>query len=507
MLGTELVLASTAGPAVLGQFAVAHSLLLVLGMLSLVGSNLGIVRFVGTRLADNDQVGAARALISGWILTGMAGCVVGSILFGVAPWLAREVLNIPGASMALLWVAAAIPLEAVNQSSAAAFRGFRASTDHVLTQDFIRNALVFSCVVLSPTLRGDIGLLAALLFTGNLACTFYGLARSRPRLKGVPLSKSKPLLRTFRALLAFSWPLSLWNVLQVASGRLQIPIISAFLPAAGVGVFSLLLRSMMALTFIQSVVNHTMPVEFAALHHRGHEQRLRSLYRATGLSLLTIAITLSLPVIADSELILGWIGPAYKQDHALIIPLLAVQSLNVGAGPMGQLLVSAHERTVMLCIAGVTAFSGMAGLFLLVPVLGLAGAVIAECSTILIGVLLRQWIGWRRLGVVADLGTSVNLVTKAAVSIAATLGVQWILVRIADIQLSAIPGALLFWAALLLASPRNRRVVSERLLPRRRPSARILGESTSTPSIDQELPPVQKPESSQKQGPFRRPPS
>lgn len=456
MLGAEAFLAATVGAAVLGRFAVAQSILLVCGTLALFGTHLGIVRFIGMHVEDDDHEEAGRILVSGWIFSLSAGCVLGGALAAGAPWLAEHALKMPEVRTALLWVAAAVPLEALNQSTAAAFRGFRAGRDHVLVTDLFRNVLVFAAIVLSPFLRQDISALGALLFVGTLAGTVYGLYRAQSYVTGSS-RRLKELRDTMRSLLVFSWPLSLWSILQIAAGRLQIIVVSLFLADTEVGVYSLLLRSLMALTFVQSVVNHTVPVEFAALYHRKDQPRLDALYRRTSLGILILALTIILPIVADSELVFGWLDPAFVDYHLLAVPLVIAQAVNVGTGPMGQLLIVANERSAMIAMSTLTAAVQLGGLLLLVPMVGLVGAVVADCSAILAGTAMRQWWGWRRTQVRFDGARTATAVFAAGLALLLgnllRSGMMWGL----GWEITAIPLVVAVWAAMLLASPTARK--------------------------------------------------
>ena len=419
IVGLEVLISIYEGAAQLGLFATCLSILLLTGLLAMLGTDFAVIRFLAIAQEDGDHLRVRRLIQANLAIVSLVGVAFGAIIIVATDWIASSAFGKPGLHDALIWIGLAIPFEAINQGSGAIFRGLRRERDYVMTTDLLRAAIMLALVISSSWLRSDIARLSAALFAATAASSVYGLTAVRrhlPARTGQATAVAPSLTAVATSLLRFASVVYVWNVLQRISGYSLVLIGSIFLASTDVGVLNLFQRVALVLTFFQSAINNTAPVEFSRLHHLGDLSGLRDLFRDVTRGLALVSVLLVVPVIADPSSIVGWIGPPFLASAALLVPLLAAQAVNVGTGPIGQLLLSCAYRREMLIVSSVGAGLHIGLAIVLIPRFGIKGAIAGEVVTIFSMMVMRQFCGWWRLRIHAFSGWLLGLFVTAFLS-------------------------------------------------------------------------------------------
>jgi O-antigen/teichoic acid export membrane protein len=447
-VGVEVFLGATAGAAQLGRYATMLSILLLAGLLAVVGTDVGVIRFLAIAQEDDDRPRLARSIQAALFLAIAFGALAGIALLLTRSWIAGTVLNKPEMTRALMWIALAIPLEALNQSAGAVFRGLRRERDYVITTDLLRS-LVLAVAVVFPVVRNNVTALAVLLFVGTAGGALYGVGRLwLLEFRGKYRAADAELIPVIKQLLLFSLPVFLWNVIQQMTGQAQILISSAFLVSEDVGALNLLFRLILLFTFFQSAVNNTTAVDFSRLHHLGDIDQLRAVFLRVTYWLALVSLVIALPLIVQPEQIIGWIGPTFLAAASLAPILVAAQAINVGSGPIGKLLISCAYRADVLAISTVGAVLQIALSLWLIPRYGLRGAVITMAVLTLTLTLIRQIVAWRRLNIHA---ATPWLLALCAAGAGAALLVRWLREPIVSVVGFDLSGFLALLLALMIS--------------------------------------------------------
>jgi len=392
LLVLELFIARALGAAGYGAFSLGLATLFVVANAALLGLNFGVIQYLSVHQEEQRPDLVRGVLRTSLVVTALTGVAAAAAVWLAADVLALRVFSKPELGPALRIVALAIPFETLNQNLSAGFRGLRRFRDHVMVSDLWRNALALTAVLVLSLRKLELVPVLWVLVLGTAAATLIGLWRMRAALAG---DAGGSLNQHAARLLRFSYLLIGWNLFQQLAGRGLLLLSGIFLSSADVGILSAFTRLLLLFTFFQSGINQTTPVEFARLHHLGDRAQLQRTFAGITLALLIAATATALPLVTAPPVLLGLIGPEFSAGGWWLVPLVAAQLLNVGTGPAGQLLIACHRQREVF-IASVC--SGLAMLLLgviLMPSLGLPGAVLAGTATILLLTLIRLVYLWR----------------------------------------------------------------------------------------------------------------
>ncbi len=376
----EFLLVTKIGAAGYGLYSICAALLLVVSNLALLGTDFGIVQHLAIYQEQKREDKVQSLLVWCLVVIGAVGLLTGALIAFSAPFLAQRVFAKPELAYPILLVSLAIPFETINQATSAMFRGFRSYKEHIFVSDLARNVSLMLCLPLVTILHWRLEHILLFSLGGSVTATCFGMMRLSKRLKGASLR----LLRdrtVFKEVFGFSYSLFIWNVFQKIAGRSQMLLAGMFLSSHDVGIFGVFMRMILLFTFLQTGINMTAPVEFARLNHLGEHKKLNDLLQITAKTLFIACILLAMPLVVDPKTLMAYFGKGFETYAWLLVPLTVAQVVNVGTGPIGQLLIACRKQNSLFIVSLLGVSVQIILSVLLMPRFGLPGAVMAETAT------------------------------------------------------------------------------------------------------------------------------
>ncbi len=397
LIATEFYLAWSLGAAGYGLYSVGLALLLVLSTLSQAGLGFGVIQYIGTSIESGDNAGRDVVIRASLLIVGLVSLSVGALLYWNAQFIASAVFDNEQLTDVLRLCGIMIPLEGLNQNMSAIFRATERYKLHLVAVDGARNGGLLLCFPLA--LFGGLTLTSAFLVmgVGTAVGTALGLWMLRREITN-PLPWSW-VLSQFKVLMVFSGPLFLWQVLQKTSNRLSVVIAGTILPASSLGILALAYRFSNILDFPQTVVNSASAVEFVRLNHLHDQRRLGQMFRVLATSLSLIVLAVAAPIVLNRDQIFSHFGNPYASNGWVLAWLFGAKSIEVAAGPVGQVLIACRLRKTVLALA---TLDSLLQFLLVVPLIwyfGLAGAVFGNSGRSVLTTMVRQMTLYRTVGI------------------------------------------------------------------------------------------------------------
>jgi O-antigen/teichoic acid export membrane protein len=266
-------------------------------------------------------------------------------------------------------------------------------------------SVFFRRYVLDPGLRLLVAVIAVLAGKGVLFITvgyvvaglvgvaiYTGLlVRLLARLGVLTRASLRTLVVPARAVLEFSLPLLLTNVVAVASTQLAAVVLGHFHPAAAVAAF----RAVEPVAALNLIVGYSFTTLFtpaaARLHARGDREGLRHLYWQTArwVAVLTFPIVCATTALA-APLTVTAFGNRYSSSAEYLALLSIGYYLSAAVGFNGiTVLMLGRLRYITFGNLGVLVWTLGVDL-LLIPPWGATGAVVAVLSTVLVHNAVKQ---------------------------------------------------------------------------------------------------------------------
>lgn len=184
---------------------------------------------------------------------------------------------------------------------------------------------------------------------------------------------------SLRELVAFSWPLTLTNLVTFAYNWFDRAVLIALVPLASLGVYNAALYAYGVLSGISGTFSNVLLPVYSSIGGRGVEAYRKASWLVTRyLSLSLVPLAFGLFATAKPALTV-FVGRAYVAGAVPLMVLsvsVALTAFGLGLGPM--LTALAETRTIMLITIASTIVA-LGSAYLLLPFIGITGAATARC--------------------------------------------------------------------------------------------------------------------------------
>lgn len=397
-LALALVIGRIYGPAGMGVYALAQSLLLGIATLARQGMQNSLMRYVG-----QDHASPAVSVYLRWALRRalMLSSLAALIILPLRSQL-ENVFSAEGLGEVLIGIAVAAPAFTIGFLFSGFFKGVRKPATAVLLENG-SVALIAGALIAVWGMREGGESLAVIGYSYAIAAWLVAVqagfqvwrwrqVHGHPGRSESPSVSHAAFMRTSRAFFFTN----LANFMQSVLGVMAAGLVLA---SADLGLFKSSQQVSMLISFVLIVINAVFPPRFASLYHQGKLSELAHLARQGAVIGVAIAAPLLLVCLLTPGWVLGWFGEEFRAGAPLLRIIAAAQLVNVATGSVGFLLnMTGHER-LMRNIALICSGTGLALFFILPGLFGVIGAAMAMAFVLVTQNLTAMFFVWRRLGI------------------------------------------------------------------------------------------------------------
>lgn len=369
--GSGILAARLLGPAGLGQYAYALAIVGALSILAAMGLPTTSARFVSV-YAGGKQWDLARGLLR------RANILISSVGMLLAFIVAIGALRYASAGDATYFAAAPlVPLLGLTALRQRVLQGLHHPVAAQVPEQVVKHG-AFLVVAGSLWLAGGVcvrgpGGLMAVWLAANVAAFGAG-AMLLHRLMPAQLRSAGPSYDTRRWLYT-AWPLLVADGAGVVYATTDTILLGILRPAAEVGLYQVAVRMASLLLIFLTASNWVLAPWFARLHAEGARPRLQAIVtRATRAVFAAAAVGYSVFLLAGRDLLGILFGQAYLPAWGVLLVLGAARLVDVGSGPVVNLLAMTGGQRILGAVIGAAAAGNLALCVLLIPHYGMYGA-------------------------------------------------------------------------------------------------------------------------------------
>ncbi len=393
----NFVVARQLGASAVGAFAVATSVIMILGMLSRLGLDRAIVKFVASNLASGNRVSAsAQYWRSILVVIGLGGLLSLALFFFAEP-LATIVFQKPHFASTFRVAAPAVLSLSLLLVAAEALRGAKRIGEFA----FFRHLAVY--LIATPTLllllrsSDDPDSAVAAFLVASVVAAVVALIRSA---NAFPLKYSAGSAG-LSAMMIVALPMFLSNSMGMVISWTDVLMLGRFVSDADVGVYSISFKLAFVTGLLLNAVNSISTPKFAEMHTVGDTAALADLMRQTTRLLFISAVPIMILLVVGGKLLLGLFGAEFVSGYHALVILVMGQFVSTISGPVGNLLqMTGNERVFLYIVACMATLNVILNL-LLIPTYGIVGAAAASAITLTLNNLLCVVTIRRRLGFIS----------------------------------------------------------------------------------------------------------
>ncbi len=375
--GFKIYLARTVGAEGIGLFTLADSLVSFALLFVVWELQQAVFRFL-PEFRSKGNSGGMRRLIWASIWHVLLLSLAGLFLLAVTRSFWARYFGNPALAGVLLFFAVMLPFRALEMVIRLISRAYKEVLRVTAIQTFI--SFPFKIIVSVFLITGGLGLVGWLW--GELASAVVSvLLLGWLAFHLTPREARRPLLTVKQDSSVYLFLASMVGIafIGVANGKLGVLLIGSYLDPKSVGVYSVAVTTAGLITMLQSALNGVFAPHITEMNASGSKAELALMfYRVTRWNLMA-----TLPVfiiyVAMADQLMAVFGPDFTRGAAVLAILSVGGLINIGTGPVGTILkMTGHERPVVF-VQIIQFVITTTMLLLLLPVMGLTGAAIAQC--------------------------------------------------------------------------------------------------------------------------------
>jgi O-antigen/teichoic acid export membrane protein len=395
---TVILLARILGTEQYGLYNLALSAANVVLGIAILGLDSALVRYVAIYSSRRDEAGLWGAIQISLGLSTLLSVITSTGLFALAYPISRQVFQRPELAPLLQIASLIVPFLVLSDVLAGATIGFKQMHFMVIAQHFAQPIIRFILIVLL-SLTGLNAMWAIITFgladgAASILLLFF-LNKQFSLRRSIRVDK-----REVRALVNFSIPLWLTNMLITLRNNAQTILLGSLSTISSVGIYGVVSQvNVVGQMLYTSITASTRPM-IAELHDRGDYEQLSRLYQMTTKWVIMINLPWFLIMVLFPVPILSIFGKSFVNGANALIILACANLVNIGTGMCGSIVdMTGHTRLKFLnTVIRLILFVSMN--FLLIPLWGIIGAAFAALAVEIIVnliILLEIWILFRLL--------------------------------------------------------------------------------------------------------------
>jgi len=377
------LLARWVGPEYLGIYSMANAIMLISEVLSKMGMETGVMRFVSRLDPERDNDKISEIIASAIKMCALFSLFFMIVLISCSSYIVSNILSEKSLMVSVLIVfAISMPFNASTLVAAAATQGYKKLKYKSIVTQFINpTILLVSMIICYWFFSAESALMFPMLITGIVGC----IAMFQP-LKYLSGIRRQQIIKTkFNYdLLKFSYPFMFVIILQTFMHWMDILMLGYFTNASTVGLYHPAARTAGLLqALLMSFISIYAPM-ISQFHSEKNILKMNQTYKMVSRWLLVFSIPISIMFILFPENILSLFGKEYiSSSNVLIILTIAtlLQAIFGAASPT--LGMSGFTRLILINTS--IAFILNLGLnYTLIPLYGINGAAYATLITLTI---------------------------------------------------------------------------------------------------------------------------
>ncbi len=428
--GYTVMLARMLQVSALGYYFLIVTIGNILGLASVVGLDLGLVRYVSLYAGEARFRRARRTLAIALLTAVPIGVALMVATIFLAPSVAARLMGgDPAAVTALRIFAISIPFWAAAKLFNATTQGLHWMRYQVYSRDigeqFIKFLLTAALLVAGAGLAGVIWANVAALVIATLMSMMFAI-------KVLPMgadmqTAQRPTRQPRERLFRYSLPLAFSNILGMVLVWVDLLMLGFLRNSTEVGYYGAALRVGVASSALfLAFATVFMPV-ISDLYNKRRAGELGALYKTVTRWVFILSLPLVLLQLLFAGPVMKMFGDGFNSGSAALMILALSQLINAVAGPAGSMVIMSGRSRLELVNITFTLIIDIAVCLILIPRYGLIGAAIANASATAAINMMRAAEVWLLMRIHAyDYGYLKPLAAAAAAAAAVLMMELWI---------------------------------------------------------------------------------
>ncbi|MBN2896746.1 MAG: flippase [Campylobacterales bacterium] len=359
-----------------GFYSLSVSVLTFLAMVSALGMNVSILRYVG-QFNKADEAHKLKLLYRYALQLSLpVSLVMSALLFWFAEAIATYVFDNATYTQALRFVALMVPFFTLQEISVEFIRGLK----KLKVSEYLRsvNRPLFNIVLLGACAYVAFSDIMAPLYTlgvGIVAGGVIAYMYIRKHLRHIADSPSEGFNK--RELLNTSAPMMVTTLASYLMGNISLVLLEVYATTEEVGIFSVAFKIASLISLTLMVVNTISAPKFAELYWGQKHKELQQILDQSSKLIFFSAATLSFLILVFNKHILALFGAQFVEGSMVLGLLIIGEIINAASGSVGVFLNMSGHQSVLRNIFCIALFVSALIQIVFIPMYGIMAAATA----------------------------------------------------------------------------------------------------------------------------------
>jgi O-antigen/teichoic acid export membrane protein len=384
---TTLLITRSLGPELYGMYVLASTLIGIGVIVSRVGLDNGLLRFVALYRAQGDPHRITGSILFATQVVLPCSLVLAAALYVLSPVLSKEIFDEPELSNILRLLLVTLPFLSVQTLFLAAIQAFQRIPLRVYVDKLLKPAAKIASLVILLLLGMRLGaVIASSVIAAAFACfmSLYFLMRTFPI-----RSKETRAVSERKELTKFSVPLMFDGLLVFMIEWIDILMIGYFLYASHVGIYGAVVKVSALGLFVLHAFNMIFAPMISEYYAFRKMEDLAELFKMITKWIFTISFPLFLIMILLANPIMSIFGAGFTLGASCLVILSLARIIDSAVGACGGVILMTGRSKINLLNSAFLALLSVGLNYLFIPRYGIVGAAAATGISIAAINLLR----------------------------------------------------------------------------------------------------------------------
>ena len=381
------MLARWVGPEFLGIYSIANAIILILEVLSKMGIETGIMRFVSRLNPKRDYKKIQNLILSSFKMVFAFSVLVMVLIIFLSDYIAFNLfMGDELLKKALIVFSIAIPFNSLTLVSAHATQGFKLLKYKTIVTQFINPTILFvSAFFMIQFFSKDLTILAPTVITSLIG--FFSMSYYLKKITRINLITY--LNGSFNYdLIKFSAPLMFVTILQTLMHWMDILMLGYYVNAETVGYYHPAVRTAGLLqALLLSFLSIYSPI-FSQFYKEKNKEKMSNIYKMVTRWLILSSLPIAIIFMIFPENLMSLFGDTYIASSSILVILTIATFFQAVFGVAAPTLsMSGHTKLVLINTGSAFIINFVLNIFL-IPKLGPKGAALSTLISLIgIGII------------------------------------------------------------------------------------------------------------------------
>jgi len=383
----HIVLSRGLGVADYGLYALAMSIFIIVGKISLLGLPMGVLRFCAYQKGEGDIEKVKGTIFASFSIVIAVSIIISAIFFLFFYFLTVNVLHKANLSPILKIFLLALPFYNIMVMSYFAIRAFKKMNYYVCFRDILKPLLNIIIVLIAFLLGYRLGGAAYSFLTAIILSAIISISALRYIIPEL-ISSIKPVYEV-RRLLRFSMPILLIGLSFMLLNQISRIIIGYFEFSDKAGIYNVAATITALIVIFLNCIDAIFAPLISDLYKKREIKRIDTLFKTSTRWVFSLSLPITILYILFSKEIMSLFGADFVNGYIVLIILAAAYLFNAITGSVAFLLQMSGKQDIELFNSiGIVTLCIILNIFF-VKSYGILGAAIATGASIALINLVR----------------------------------------------------------------------------------------------------------------------